>query len=75
MDYGKNSISNDTFVLAEEEMVRRSDAVFVSEPRWGQSSGITREVKAALKEGVPVLFSLEDLERWKTDWVREKESE
>lgn len=42
------------------ELLRRSDAVLVT-PRWQTSSGARAEVQYAEDHGIPVLYSLQDL--------------
>lgn len=45
------------------EMVRRSDAV-ACVPNWEQSEGARGEVELARQSGIPVFFSIDEVERW-----------
>lgn len=48
---------------ADIELLNRCDAVLVT-PDWERSSGARAEVAHARERGIPVLLSLEELDRW-----------
>ena len=46
------------------EFLRRSDIVFVT-PDWEKSKGTKAEIVEAIKLGIPIVYSLDDLLEWK----------
>lgn len=49
------------------ELMRWCDVVFCFSPLWRQSSGTAGEVAEAERLGIPVVYSLEELKRWRAD--------
>jgi len=55
--------SPEFFYAAGLELLARSDALFMH-PDWEKSSGSRREFQEAGRVGIPVFYSLDELEVW-----------
>ncbi len=56
------SITEDTFINLMTEWVRQCDALLVTTPPQGKDSGVQIEIDVARETGIPIHYSLEDIE-------------
>lgn len=61
--YFKNAAPDEVWLKGDLEMLRRCDAVIVTED-WQESSGATAEVREAIALSIPVFPSLGQLDYW-----------
>lgn len=60
---GADGIPDQTWLVGDHELVRRSDAVYAIEG-WKDSAGALREVQLAQELRIPVLTTKKGLMRW-----------
>lgn len=53
----------------DEEIIRRCDALFRMS---GESTGADREVIFARKLGLPIFYNLDEVRKWRANWVRKR---
>jgi hypothetical protein len=66
----KEEFTVDQFYNYSMEWLRASDAVFIVPNHvglkdWGNSTGTLKEIEEAERLGIPVFYSLKELEAWK----------
>jgi hypothetical protein len=66
----KEDFTVDQFYNYSMEWLRASDAVFIVPNQvglkdWGDSKGTLKEIEEAKRLGIPVFYSLKELEAWK----------
>ncbi len=57
-------LSDDFWLAGTQELVRRSDAVYVFDLRWRESRGTLMEITLARELGLPVFFNIDDVRDW-----------
>ena len=62
----QNAAEDAVWLAGDLEMLRRCDAILLTE-NWEQSAGARNEVSAARQAGLPVFYTIDDLDRFLAD--------
>jgi len=55
--------ADDVWLKADIELLKRSDAILMTD-NWKRSSGARAEHDLAVERGIPVLYSVDELDEW-----------